>query len=63
LDGQFLQVRELGPPGHALGAIDPMDQLFGDTLEEILQFCLRNRRIDWACHPWLLEEVESRGDE
>lgn len=37
LDGQFLQVGELGPPGHALRTVDPVNQLFGDTLEKVLQ--------------------------
>jgi hypothetical protein len=63
LDGQFLQFGELGPPGHARGAIDPMDQLFGDTLEEVFQFRLRKLRIDVACHPLLLKDVVSRRGE
>jgi hypothetical protein len=37
-----------------------MDQLFGDTLEQVFQFRFRDRWIDRACHPWLLEEVVNR---
>jgi len=51
LDGQFLQVGELGPPRHPLGAIDAMEELFCNPLEEVLQFKLDDGRIGLTSHP------------
>ncbi len=37
-----------------------MDQLFGDASEQVFQFRFRDRWIDRACHPRLLEDVVKR---
>jgi len=63
LDSQSLEIRELGPPRHTLGAIHPMDQLFGDASEQVFQFRFRDRGIDCVCHPRLLEGVVNRVEE
>ncbi|MGO8897165.1 MAG: hypothetical protein ACLQU5_02275, partial [Isosphaeraceae bacterium] len=36
LHGQFLQVRELGAPGHPLKAKDLLDEMFCDSLNQRL---------------------------
>jgi hypothetical protein len=51
LDGQFLQVRQLGPPGHAVGPIDPIKEIYCDALQELLRFRPDDRRLGWVSHP------------
>jgi hypothetical protein len=51
LDGQFLQVRELGAPRHPLPAEDLLEEMFGDPLNEILLIDHDGGRIQCASHP------------
>jgi len=51
LDGQFLQVRELGAPGQALGAEDLLKEMFCDPLNQILLIDNDGGRIGCASHP------------
>jgi hypothetical protein len=51
LDGQFLQVRELGIPGHALGTEDLPEEMFCDSLNQILMIDDDGGRIGCLSHP------------
>jgi hypothetical protein len=51
LDGQFLQVRELGAPGHALGTEGLLEEMFCDPLNEILLIDDDGGRIGCVSHP------------
>jgi hypothetical protein len=62
LDGEFLDVGELGPPGDTPLAVDATIQLFGEATQEVLQIILDDRRVLDACHPWLLSEVATHDE-
>jgi hypothetical protein len=51
LDGQFLQVRELGAPGHPLKAKDLLDEMFCDSLNQRLLIDDNGGRISCVSHP------------
>jgi len=51
LDGQFLQVRELGAPGHALGTEDIVEEMFCDPLNERLLIDHDGGWISCVSHP------------
>jgi len=51
LDGQFLQVRELGAPRHPLKAEDLLKEMFCDPLNEILLIDDDGGRIGCMSHP------------
>jgi hypothetical protein len=51
LDGQFLQVGELGAPGHALGTEDLVEEMFCDPLDEVLLIEDGGGRIGGMSHP------------
>jgi hypothetical protein len=51
LDGQFLQVREPGAPGHALGTEDLVEEMFCDSLDESLLIEDDGGRIGGLSHP------------
>jgi len=50
LDGQFLQVRELGAPGHPLKAKDLLDEMFCDSLNQRLLIDDDGGRISCVSH-------------
>jgi hypothetical protein len=60
LDGEFLDVGELGPPGNTPLAINATVQLFGEATQQVLQIILDDRRILDACYPWLLSIVATQ---
>ena len=51
LDGQFLQVRELGAPGHALETEDLVEEMFCDPLNERLLIDHDGGWISCVSHP------------
>src|SRR4051794_33375562 len=57
LNGEFLQIGEPRAPGHAVGAVDLLEEVFRHTVDEVLLLADRDRRGGLACHPWLLPGV------
>jgi hypothetical protein len=51
LDGEFLQVGELGAPGQAVGPEDLLEEMFRDPLDEVLLIDDDRGRIDDVSHP------------
>jgi hypothetical protein len=51
LNGEFLQVRELGPPGHSLPTIDLVEEMFCHALNQILLIDDDGGRIGAVSHP------------
>ena len=49
LDGQFLDVGKLGPPGDTPLTVDATVQLFGEATQQVLQFILDDCRVLDAC--------------
>jgi hypothetical protein len=60
LNGDLFKVGELGSPGQAFGPIDPLDEVFCDALEVVLQVRHDDRLVLGLRHPWLLARVASR---
>jgi hypothetical protein len=52
---------ELGAPGGALGAVELLDQVFGDPLDVRAQFFHLRGALLGSRHPWLLSELGSEG--
>jgi hypothetical protein len=60
LDGELLDVGELGTLGDAPLAVDATIQIFREATQEVLQIILDDCRILDACHPWLLSVVATQ---
>jgi hypothetical protein len=50
---------ELGPPGRAVGAVELVDEVFGDALDVGAQFFHLGGALLGSRHPWLLSELGS----
>jgi len=51
LDGEFLQFRELGTPGHSLSPVHLLEEMFCNPLDEVLLVMHCSNRIRLVSHP------------
>jgi hypothetical protein len=53
-------LRERSPPGRAVGAIELVDEVFGDALDVRSHFFYLWSRFLCPCHPWLPPQLASK---